>query len=249
MATIEIERLTVRYRRTVAVQGFHLTVGEGEVVGLLGPNGAGKSSTIAALVGLVTPTAGTVRVCGLDPVADRRRLRPVVGVQLQDATLHGALTVDELVRLYASFYPDPRDGDELVEALGLVKVRGTRFDDLSGGQQQRLSIAVALVGRPRLVVLDELTTGLDPRARRRVWELVEGLRAGGVTVVLVSHAMDEVEHLCDRVTLLVDGRVRAAGTVAEIVAAAALPKGATLEDAYLELTGEQPLSDDPEDVS
>jgi len=244
MTTIEIDALTVRYRRTTAVDSLSLRVRAGEVVGLLGPNGAGKSSAIAALVGLRAPDAGSVRVWGLDPVADRRRLRPAVGVQLQECTLHGALTVDELLRLYASFYPAPRDAEELVEALGLAKVRSTRFDDLSGGQQQRVSIAIALIGRPHLVVLDELTTGLDPRARRRVWELVDDLTSDGVTVLLVSHAMEEVERLCDRVVLLVGGRVRAEGTVPDLIAAAALPDGATLEDAYLELTGERPLSDE-----
>ncbi|GAA1728356.1 ABC transporter ATP-binding protein [Aeromicrobium alkaliterrae] len=240
MATIEIEDLQVRYRRTVAVDGVSMRVAASEVVGLLGPNGAGKSSTIEALAGLRAPTSGSVRVWGLDPVTDRRRLRPAVGVQLQESTLHGSLKVDELLTLYASFYPDPRDPGELVEELGLTKVRRTAFDDLSGGQQQRLSIAIALVGRPRLVVLDELTTGLDPRARRRVWALVERLRADGVTVLLVSHAMDEVERLCDRVVLLVDGRVRAEGAVADLVREAGLPPGSGLEDAYLALVGRRP---------
>lgn len=252
MSTIEIADLELRYGRrkkqTVAVRDVSLTVGPGEVLGLLGRNGAGKSSTIAALVGLRRPHRGAVRVWGLDPFADRARLRPAVGVQLQESQLHGALKVDELLELFASFYPDPREPDELVEALGLGKVRGTAFDHLSGGQQQRLSIAVALIGRPRLVILDELTTGLDPRARRRVWDLVDELRADGVTALLVSHAMDEVERLCDRVVLLEEGAVLAQGTVADLVAQAGLQPGESLEEAYLALVGQQPELDEEEDA-
>jgi ABC-2 type transport system ATP-binding protein len=155
-------------------------------------------------------------------------------VQLQEVVLHDALTVAELVDLYRSFYPDPRPADELLAMVELDAQRRTRFSDLSGGQQQRLSIALALVGRPRVVILDELTTGLDPAARRRIWRTVESLETEAV--LLVSHAMDEVERLCDRIVLLDAGKVIASGTPAEVTAHAG---AATLEDAFVALTGKQ----------
>ncbi len=244
MPVVEIDHLTKRYGSTIAVDDVSLTVEEGEIIGLLGPNGAGKTSTVEILVGLRRPTDGHVRLWGLDPSRARRRVRPHVGVQLQQSTFNGYLTVRELLTLFASFYPDPRPADELVEALGLAEVLQRRFDDLSGGQQQRLSIAVALLGRPRLVVLDELTTGLDPHARRRVWALVEDLRGDGATVVLVSHAMDEVARLCDRLHVLVDGRVRASGTPDEVRRHAGEQD---LESAYLTLTGHR--ADELEEMS
>lgn len=234
MPVVQIDHLTKRYGATIAVDDVSLRVEEGEIVGVLGPNGAGKTTTVEALVGLRRPTGGQVRLWGIDPYRYRRRVRPHVGVQLQQSTLNGALTVRELMTLFASLYPDPRPADGLVGALGLDGVLRRRFDDLSGGQQQRLSIAVALIGRPRLVVLDELTTGLDPHARRRVWGLVEELRSDGVTVVIVSHAMDEVARLCDRVHVLVDGRVTASGTIDDVMKQAGAPD---LESAYLDLTG------------
>ena len=234
MPVVEIDHLTKRYGSTTAVDDVSLHADEGEVVGLLGPNGAGKTTTVEALAGLRRPTSGRVRLWGRDPFRSRRVVRPYVGVQLQQSTFNGALTVTELLTLFASFYRDPRPAGELVDVLGLADVLNRRFDDLSGGQQQRLSIAVALLGRPRLVVLDELTTGLDPHARRRVWSLVEQLRGQGVTVVLVSHAMDEVARLCDRVHVLVGARVRVSGTVQDVLREAGEHD---LESAYLTLTG------------
>ncbi|WP_375000308.1 ABC transporter ATP-binding protein [Aeromicrobium sp. CTD01-1L150] len=234
MPVVEIENLTKRYGSTTAVADVSLSVDEGEIVGVLGPNGAGKTTTVEALVGLRRPSSGTVRLWGTDPFRRRRLVRPHVGVQLQSSRFNGYLSVRELLTLFSSFYPDPRPSEELVEALGLTDVLRTRFDDLSGGQQQRLSIAIALVGRPRLVVLDELTTGLDPHARRRVWSLVEELRGDGVTVILVSHAMDEVEKLCDRVHVLVDGSVRATGSPDAVTREAGEDD---MESAYLALTG------------
>ncbi|MFG1948242.1 ABC transporter ATP-binding protein [Nonomuraea sp. NPDC048826] len=204
---VEAERLHKRYRATVAVDDISLTVGTGEIFGVLGRNGAGKTTTVELIAGVRRPDRGTVRVLGLDVRRDRARLRQVLGVQLQDATLHGALTVTELVRLYATFYRDPAPAGELIESVGLTASGRTRFENLSGGQQQRLSIALALIGRPRVVILDELTTGLDPEARRQMWATVERLRDTGVTILLVSHAMEEVERLCDRVALLDAGRV------------------------------------------
>ncbi|WP_423461977.1 ABC transporter ATP-binding protein [Promicromonospora sp. MS192] len=235
-AAIVAEHLHKRYRSTTALADVSLRVEQGEVVGVLGVNGAGKTTTVEMIAGLRRPDGGTVRVLGLDPQRDRGRVRQLLGVQLQDAFLHGALTVAELVGLYRSFYPDPRPAGELLDLVGLAGQRDVRFERLSGGQQQRLSIALALAGRPRVVVLDELTTGLDPRARRRMWATVEGLRDDGVAVLLVSHTMEEVERLCDRVVLLDAGRVVAVDTPAGLVATAGTD---TLDDAFVALTGKQ----------
>lgn len=212
----------------VAVDDVSLSVAPGEVAGVLGRNGAGKSTTVELLAGARAPDSGRVRVLGLDPRAERGRVRGVLGVQLQGASLHGALTVRELVRLYRSFYPRGLDPDRLVERVGLGPSRDTRFEKLSGGQQQRVSVALALVGAPRAVILDELTTGLDPEARRSMWSLVEDLRADGVTVLLVSHLMEEVERLCDHVTILDAGRVVARGTTAQLIERAGLRPAVTL---------------------
>lgn len=244
MDAIDARHLRKTYRTgrrrpaAVAVDDVSLAVGPGEIHGVLGRNGAGKTTTVEMVAGLRSPDRGNVRVLGLDPHADRARVRGVLGVQLQAPRLHDSLTVRELVRLYRSFYPAGRDPDELIDAVGLDAVRGTRFEKLSGGQQQRTSIAVALVGDPRVVILDELTTGLDPEARRGMWALVRGLRDDGVTVVLVSHHMDEVERLCDRVTVLDAGRVVAHDTPAGLVERAGLVPGAGLEEAFFALTGD-----------
>ncbi|MDS1269846.1 ABC transporter ATP-binding protein [Lipingzhangella sp. LS1_29] len=231
---IHAEHLQKRYGDTLAVADVSLRVEPGEVLGILGTNGAGKTTTVEMIAGLRTPDSGQVTVFGLDPRRDRAALRQVLGVQLQKAQLHDTLTVVELVNLYRSFYPDPRPTDELLDLVELGSQRRTRFDKLSGGQQQRLSIALALAGRPRVVILDELTTGLDPRARRRMWTSIESLTEE--TVVLVSHAMDEVERLCDRVAVIDAGRVVALDTCAGIIRRAGT---AGLEDAFVALTGKE----------
>ncbi|MDG4798161.1 ABC transporter ATP-binding protein [Micromonospora sp. WMMD1082] len=228
------ENLAKRYGRTQAVAEVSLRVEVGEAVGVVGTNGAGKTTTVEMIAGLRVPDRGRVRVLGLDPHRDRARLRQVLGVQLQHAHLHHALRVTELVDLYRSFYPAPRPTDELLDMVDLTEQRRTIFDKLSGGQQQRLSIALALAGRPRVVILDELTTGLDPKARRRMWGTIERLRSSGVTILLVSHAMEEVERLCDRVAVIDAGRVVALDTPAGLAARAAT---ATLDDAFVALTG------------
>ncbi len=233
---IELEDLTKRYRTTLAVDGLSLTVHEGEALGILGANGAGKTTTVEMIAGLRRPDAGRISVGGLDPHRDRAALRQVLGVQLQEGELHGALTVNELITLYRSFYPDPRGRQELLQLVDLEDKADTRFEKLSGGQQQRVSVALAMVGRPRVLILDELTTGLDPAARRRMWRTIEQLRHDGVTILLVSHGMDEVERLCDRIVLLGAGRILAEGTVAEIVELAGTD---TLEDAFVALTGQE----------
>lgn len=231
---VAVEQVRKRYRSTQAVDGISLTVARGETVGILGANGAGKTTLVEMIAGLRTPDTGSVQVLGLHPSRDRARLRQVLGVQLQDASLHHALTARELVELYRSFYPHPRGTEETLDLVELGGHRDTQFEKLSGGQKQRLSVALALVGRPRMVILDELTTGMDPRARRRMWRAIEALKADGVTILIVSHAMDEVERLCDRLLLLQDGQVLAEGTPAEVTAQA---QAANLEDAFVALTG------------
>ena len=217
MPVVEIEDLVKTYAGRNVVDGLSLTVEPGEILGVLGRNGAGKTTTVECAVGLRRPDGGRVRVLGVDPRAERARVQQVVGVQLQATHVHMSLTVSELVRMFRSFYRDGLDPEELVDRLGLGDVRGTRFENLSGGEAQRLSIALALVGRPRLAVLDELTTGLDSAARRGIWRIVEEMREDGITVVLVSHVMEEVERLCDRVAILDAGRVVALDTPAALV--------------------------------
>lgn len=218
MDAIEARGLRKRYGETVAVDGLDITVETGEVFGVLGRNGAGKTTAVEIIAGLRRPDEGTVSVLGLDPRRDRARIRQVLGVQLQNAALHGSLKVVELVRLFRSFYRDGADPDELIDRVGLTEQRCQRFERLSGGQQQRLSAGLALVGEPRVVILDELTTGLDPKARRGMWSIVEALRERGVTVVLVSHQMEEVERLCGRVALIDRGRLLAVDTPDGLVA-------------------------------
>jgi ABC-2 type transport system ATP-binding protein len=217
MSVIQVEHLHKRYGDTVAVDDVSLEVRPGEIFGILGRNGAGKTTTVEIIGGLRAPDGGSVRVLGLDPVRDRARLREVVGLQLQESQLQAKITVREALDLYASFYPDPADPAALLDELGLTDRSAARFEQLSGGQKQRLSVALALVGNPQIAILDELTTGLDPHARRDTWEVVERIRARGVTIVLVTHLMEEAERLCDRIALIDAGRVVATGTPAELV--------------------------------
>jgi ABC-2 type transport system ATP-binding protein len=220
MPIIEVEHLQKRYGDTVAVSDVSFSIEEGEIFGILGPNGAGKTTSVEMLAGLRRPDAGKVSVLGLDPRTDGEKLRAVVGVQLQESELPDKIEVGEALELYASFYPQPADPQRLLETLGLAEKRSTRFAKLSGGQKQRLSIALALIGNPRIAVLDELTTGLDPQARRDTWALIESIRDRGVTIVLVTHFMEEAEHLADRVALIDSGRVVAIDTPAGLADAA-----------------------------
>ena len=204
---IEVTHLRKTYGTTVAVDDVSFTVNAGEIFGILGRNGAGKTTTVECVTGLRTPDRGSISVLGLDPRRDGRELHERVGVQLQHSALPDRIRVSEAVELYASFYQQPADGRELVRGLGLEASRGQYFGKLSGGQKQRLSIVLALIGRPEIAILDELTTGLDPEARRDTWKLIEGIRDQGVTIVLVTHLMEEAERLCDRVALIDRGRV------------------------------------------
>ncbi|MFD9792559.1 ABC transporter ATP-binding protein [Streptomyces sp. NPDC059070] len=223
MPIIEVNTLRKAYGRTTAVDGVSFTVEEGEIFGILGPNGAGKTTTVECVEGLRVPDSGTVRVAGHDPVADRAEVTRLLGVQLQESELQPKLTVREALELYSAFYPSPADWRPLAERLGLTDRLTTRFCALSGGQKQRLLIALALIGNPRAVVLDELTTGLDPRARRDTWELIEDVRRGGVAVLLVTHFMEEAQRLCDRIAVIDRGRVVALDTPAGLVSRAAAP--------------------------
>jgi ABC-2 type transport system ATP-binding protein len=217
---VEIAHLRKAYGAMVAVDDVSFSVAEGEIFGILGPNGAGKTTTVECAIGLRSPDSGTVRLLGLDPRADRDRVHEVVGVQLQAGALPAKLRVGEILRMYRSFYPDPADVGELAEVLGLAGKLKDYYRSLSGGQRQRLSVALALIGRPKIAVLDEMTTGLDPQARRDAWALIEGIRARGVTIVLVTHFMEEAERLCDRVALIDGGRIVALDTPARLAARA-----------------------------
>ncbi|MEX3102986.1 MULTISPECIES: ABC transporter ATP-binding protein [unclassified Streptomyces] len=217
MPVIEVTDLRKTYGAHRAVDGVSFAVEEGEIFGVLGPNGAGKTTTVECVEGLRVPDGGRVRVAGLDPVAEHEKVAQLLGAQLQQSELQAKLTVREALELYASFYTRPADWRPLAERLGLAGKLTTRFAKLSGGQQQRLFIALALIGNPRVVVLDELTTGLDPRARRDTWELIEDIRANGVTVLLVTHFMEEAQRLCDRIAVIDKGRVAALDTPAGLI--------------------------------
>jgi ABC-2 type transport system ATP-binding protein len=219
---VQVIGLVKRYGARHAVDGLSLTVARGEIVALLGPNGAGKTTTIEICEGFRRPDAGQVRVLGLDPLRDGPALKPRVGVMLQDGV--GAYTgarAGELVRLFAAYAQRPQDPAELLNRLGLADVAATPVRRLSGGQKQRLSLALALVGRPELVFLDEPTAGMDPQARRGTWEIVRQLRADGLSVVLTTHFLDEAEQLADNVVVIDSGRLVASGSPAELARAGA----------------------------
>ncbi|MEV0730258.1 ABC transporter ATP-binding protein [Polymorphospora sp. NPDC050346] len=212
MTAIEVRNLHKRYGDRLAVRDVSFAVEEGEIFGIVGPNGAGKTTTVECVTGLRRPDGGSVSVLGLDPVRDHQRVSELVGAQLQESALPDRLRVGEALELFASFYAAPADPDRLIDELGLADKRRAPYAKLSGGQKQRLSIALALVGNPRIAVLDELTTGLDPQARQDTWRLVEQVRDRGVTVLLVTHFMAEAAHLCDRVAVIRDGAVVALDT-------------------------------------
>jgi ABC-2 type transport system ATP-binding protein len=204
---VHVEGIRKHYGRTIAVDEVSFDVRPGEIFGLIGPNGAGKTTTMECVEGLRSPDRGTIAVLGLDPVRDVYRLQDRIGVQLQEAQLQKRIKVREAVDLWASLYRKSVDAGHLLEQLGLVEKQNAWFMTLSGGQKQRLFIALALINDPELVFLDELTTGLDPQARRAIWELVRGIRQRGKTVFMTTHLMDEAERLCDRVAIIDRGRI------------------------------------------
>jgi ABC-2 type transport system ATP-binding protein len=213
---VEVIDLVMRYGSVTAVDGLSLTVDPGTVTAILGPNGAGKTTTIETCEGFRAPQSGAVRVLGLDPIADSRALRPRVGVMLQSGGAWSGVRAHEMLRHIASLHAHPLNIDELIERLGMQTYGRTPFRRLSGGQQQRLSLAMAIVGRPELVFLDEPTAGLDPQARHATWDLIAELRDSGVTTVLTTHFMDEAETLSDHIHIVDDGKLIASGTVAEL---------------------------------
>lgn len=209
---IEVERLHKRYRDVTAVNDVSFAVQQGEIFGILGPNGAGKTTTVECLQGLRSHDGGRLNVLGLDPGRDAGRLRRLTGSQLQSSALPDRLRVGEAIDLFASRFSDDIDIETVLESWGLAQLRRRAYGNLSGGQQQRLFLALALLGEPKVVFLDELTTGLDPGARRATWDLVRGVRDRGATVVLVTHFMEEAEVLCDRVAIIDRGQVVALDT-------------------------------------
>ena len=214
---VHVQAIRKTYGRTVAVDEVSFDVQRGEIFGLIGPNGAGKTTTMECVEGLRAPDRGAISVLGLDPSRDVYALQERIGVQLQEAQLQKRIKVREAVALWASLYRKPLDGDRLIDQLGLGDKRNAWFMTLSGGQKQRLFIALALINDPELVFLDELTTGLDPQARRAIWDLVRGIRQRGKTIFLTTHLMEEAERLCDRVAIIDHGRIVDIGTPADLI--------------------------------
>ncbi|MDO5499824.1 MAG: ABC transporter ATP-binding protein [Propionibacteriaceae bacterium] len=219
MGLIEVSGLTKSYGAKQVLRGIDLSVAEGEIVGVLGPNGAGKTTAVECIGGLRRRDGGTITVAGADPATEPPGLRRLVGMQLQQCRLPAKITTAEALDLFASFYPDPVATTELLERFGLADQARTRFEKLSGGQQQRLSVALALVGRPRIAILDELTTGLDPAARRDIWAYLQDLKTARTTMLLVTHSMEEAQFLCDHVVIIDRGVIVAQGTPDELAAA------------------------------
>jgi ABC-2 type transport system ATP-binding protein len=217
MAAVDILGLVVRYGDVTAVDGLSLSAGAGEVLALLGPNGAGKTTTVETAEGYRRPTAGTVRVLGLDPIADHRRLTPQIGVMLQQGGVYPGMGPLEALRLFSSYYDDPVDPVALLDRVGLAAVAKTPWRRLSGGEQQRLSLALALIGRPAVAFLDEPTAGVDPGGRLTIRAVISDLRDEGVCVVLTTHELEEAQRLADRIVIVDHGRVVASGTPAELM--------------------------------
>jgi len=212
-----VDGLVKEYEGRRVVDGLSFAIRRGEVFALLGPNGAGKTTTIEILEGYRRPDAGRVRVLGLDPWRDGDRVKPRIGVMLQSGGIYPTATPRELLELFAAFYPDPLDPRELLRLVGLEEVSRIRYRRLSGGQQRRLALALALVGQPELLFLDEPTTGMDPQARRLTWSIIESLKARGITILLTTHFLEEAERLADRVAIIDHGKLVASGTPRELM--------------------------------
>jgi ABC-2 type transport system ATP-binding protein len=247
MGIIEVRELVKRYGDFTAVKGVSFDVRDGEIFGIVGPNGAGKTTTLEIVETLKPATAGQVSIDGFDIQRDPWQVKRIIGVQLQAAGFYPGLTLRELLQLFAGLYDVRVDAMAMLRKVQLEDKARTRFDKLSGGQKQRFSIASTLVNRPRVIFLDEPSTGLDPQARLNLWELVRQIRSEGVTVVLTTHYMEEAEKLCDRLAIMDEGRIVASGTPNQLIDTL-LAKGfvkpqevrqATLEDVFLDLTGKE----------
>ena len=237
-ASVSVRNLTKSFGSRRVVDGLSFDVRRGEVFALLGHNGAGKSTTIDLILGLKSPDGGSARILGMEAAEHRKQLFERVGVQLQNTRYQPSITVEEACIEYASLYADPADYPQLLHQFGLDGLRRSFVSKLSGGERQKLSVVLALIGRPELVFLDELTTGLDVVARREVWRTLKQLKAQGLTIFLTTHYMEEAEALCDRVCIIRSGRKVAEGTVDEVVAASGQRN---LEEAYLFFMGEEEL--------
>ena len=237
-ASVSVRNLTKSFGSRRVVDGLSFDVRRGEVFALLGHNGAGKSTTIDLILGLKSPDGGSARILGMEAAEHRKQLFERVGVQLQNTRYQPSITVEEACIEYASLYADPADYPQLLHQFGLDGLRRSFVSRLSGGERQKLSVVLALIGRPELVFLDELTTGLDVVARREVWRTLKQLKAQGLTIFLTTHYMEEAEALCDRVCIIRSGRKVAEGTVDEVVAASGQRN---LEEAYLFFMGEEEL--------
>ncbi len=249
-AAIRVSGLHKSYGEHEAVRGIDFEVGKGEVFGFLGPNGAGKTTTVEILEGYRPRTAGQVSVLGVDPGSPTREWRERIGLVLQECELDPLLTVRETMTEFASFYPRPRNVEETIELVGLAEKRDARVGSLSGGQRRRLDVGVGIIGDPELLFLDEPTTGFDPSARRDAWNMIEGLRALGTTIVLTTHYMDEAQHLADRVVILREGQIVAQGSPEKLgaqlgresVVRFRMPDGIELDDVAAAVGGAPQLS-------
>jgi ABC-2 type transport system ATP-binding protein len=233
-SAIEVRNLRKVYRNNVAVADVSFDVQAGEIFGVLGPNGAGKTTAVECIAGLREADGGHISVLGIDPQAHPDAVREHIGIQFQELQLHDKITVREALTMFAAFHANPANVDNLIAMLNLDEKADARFKALSGGQKQRVSIALALIGKPTVAILDEMTTGLDPQARRDVWDAIRAVRDAGTTVLLVTHFMEEAERLCDRLVLIDAGRIIAEGSPADLIAAT--PGAFSLEAVFVSLT-------------
>lgn len=238
---VRVEQLSKSYGRLLAADNINLSVTSGTVFGLLGANGAGKSTIIECILGTKKADGGKISVLGMNPLTDRKKLFEKVGVQFQETNYQDQITVAELCEVTASLYRDPADPNDLLARFGIAHKLKSLVRDLSGGQRQRLFIVLALIPGPKVVFLDELTTGLDAKVRREVWKILSGLKEKGLTIFLTSHFMDEVEALCDQICILKKGKIAFLGTISEAVKASPCHR---FEDAYLWYTDEEGQTDE-----
>lgn len=242
---IQVKDLVKNYGNFSAVKGISFEVYEGEIFGLLGPNGAGKSTTLEIIETLRTKTSGEITVCGIDLDKEPGEIKKLIGVQLQSSGYYPGLSLVQLIELFAGLYNEDIDPMELLKLVNLTDKAKAKFKDLSGGQKQRFSIATTIINKPRIVFLDEPTTGLDPQARRNLWDLIKNIRAQGTTVIITTHYMDEAEQLCDRIAIIDEGKIISLDSpdkmIDDLVATGferpKQVKAANLEDVFIHLTG------------